>query len=190
MLALSRLPGVGRKSAQRMVFHLLRKDPQAALSIGDILPRLVTEVGFCQFCRDFTEQPICQLCQQRQYRAQLCIVESPMDLLAIEQSGAYSGRYFVLHGHLSPIDGLGPTELGIPILEELLNEGQISELIIALSGSIDNEATAQYLQAKFDSLPLDITRIAQGIPLGGELEYTDSATLAQALQRRSQLQSQ
>lgn len=182
--ALSRLPGVGRKTAQRMVFHLLRRDHFTAKAIGEILPRLVDEVRHCQECRNFTAELICELCAHRQHTKDLCIVESPMDLMAIESSGAFKGRYFVLHGYLSPIDGIGPQELGLDLLENLLHQNLIEEVIIATNGSIDGETTSHFLRTQLQSHPVRVSRIAQGIPLGGELEYTDGATLAQALYHR------
>lgn len=182
--ALSQLPGVGKKSAQRMVFHLLRKDPAAAQLIAELLPRLAREIGYCQDCRDFTERPQCKLCYLRVHKPQLCVVESPVDVLALEQSAVFSGRYFVLHGQLSPIDGIGPEELGIAHFSKILGSGDIEEVILALNGGIDSQTTAHYLTDIIQSHSIKVTRLAQGLPLGGELEYIDAATLTQAFQRR------
>lgn len=187
--AFTRLPGIGKKSAQRIVYHLLQRDKDAAHIIGDVIPKLVTNIQNCSQCRQFTALNTCEICTKRHAAASLCIVESQMDLIAIEQSGAFQGRYFVLHGALSPIDGIGPVELGMDILDTLLDSGLIEEIIIATNGSIDGETTAHFLRTKLESYPITITRIAQGIPLGGELEYTDSATLAQALYQRQAWQN-
>lgn len=186
--ALSRLPGVGRKSAQRMVFHLLRRDQDAAQEIATVLPKLINEIQQCDACRNFTTDSTCDLCIRRHHAQQLCIVESPLDLMAIEASGAYHGRYFVLHGYLSPIDGIGPAQLGLSQLEQLLQAGFIEEVIIATNGSIDGETTAHFLRTQLHHFSVKVSRIAQGIPIGGELEYTDSATLAQALHHRLSLE--
>jgi len=185
--ALSRLPGIGQKSAQRIAFYLLRRDKTTALMLGEILPKLVNTIKMCDVCRHFTEMDVCHICLKHQNSELLCIVESPIDLLAIEQSGAFKGRFFVLHGYLSPIDGIGPLELGLDRLEQLLDHNPIQEIIIATNGSIDGETTAHFLHTKLEPRGLTLTRIAQGIPIGGELEYTDSATLAQALYQRQPL---
>ena len=186
---LSRLPGIGKKSAQRIVFHLLQRDTETATALGELLPKLVSDVQHCSFCRQYTATHTCDICTKRQHSPQICIVESPMDLVAIEQSGAFLGRYFVLHGILSPIDGIGPVELGLDVLDRHLDTGQIQEVIIATNGSIDGETTAHFLRTKLESYGIAISRIAQGVPLGGELEYTDSATLAQALYHRQPWQN-
>jgi len=128
--ALSRLPGIGKKSAQRIVFHLLQRGSETALTLGNLLPKLISDVQHCDFCRQYTAGTTCEICAKRENSAQICIVESPMDLVAIEQSGAFLGRYFVLHGILSPIDGIGPLELGLDLLDEHLKTGQIQEVII------------------------------------------------------------
>lgn len=182
--ALSRLPGIGQKSAQRIVFYLLRRDQDTAKILGNVLPKLVAEIHHCVQCRNFTSLTICELCEKRHTSTEVCVVESPMDILAIEQSSAFFGRYFVLHGCLSPIDGLGPKELGLDVLEQQVKDERINELIIATSGNIDGETTAHFIKTRLAQYPIAISRIAQGIPMGGELEYTDSATLARALQFR------
>ena len=156
----------------------------AALEIGDVLPRLVKEIVHCNQCRNFTTEPTCELCLHRQHRTDLCVVESPMDLMAIESSGGFHGRYFVLHGNLSPIDGIGPQELGLELLESIITQSEIQEIIIATNGSIDGETTSHFLRTQLQKYQVRISRIAQGVPLGGELEYTDGATLAQALYHR------
>jgi recombination protein RecR len=177
------LPGVGAKSAQRMAYYLLEKDKSGGLHLVNTLKEALNKVKPCQKCQDLTENELCNLCQSSTRNHQeLCVVEAPSDVIAIEQSGIYKGLYFVLMGHLSPIDGIGPDELGLPKLKERLQhaEPSISELIIATNPTVEGEATAFYLQQMAEKLNIKVTRLAQGIPLGGELEYIDSGTLGQA----------
>lgn len=183
--ALRALPGVGHKSAQRMAYQLLLRQRGQAKRLAQALTHALTEVGQCHRCRDLSEEALCAICQndQRDPRV-LCVVESPLDILAFEQIGTYHGRYFVLHGQLSPLDGLGPSELGLSQLADLLAEGQIEEVIIATSPTMEGEATAFYLEQLADAGQVKHSRLAQGIPIGGNLAQLDSATLMQALVNR------
>ena len=183
--ALRRLPGVGPKSAQRMAFHLLARDRDGARQIAEALRLALERVGHCQRCNDFSEDEICPLCASpRRDHALLCVVESPADLSSIEQSGAYHGNYFVLMGRLSPLDGIGPDEIGIHRLEALLDEGRVKEIILATNLTVEGEATAHYISELAHARNIRATRIAYGVPVGGELEYTDRGTLARALTGR------
>lgn len=179
--ALKRLPGVGQKSAQRMAFHLLERDRTGALRLADKLKAASERIGHCQRCRSFTELSLCQICANPQRdRAQICVVESVADLHALEAATGYRGTYFVLHGRLSPLDGLGPAEIGLPELMQLLAEGGTSELIVATNPTVEGEATAHYLAEIARAAQVKPTRIAHGVPVGGELEYIDRNTLAHA----------
>jgi len=178
------LPGVGRKSAQRMALHLLERDPQGAGRLASSIGCALEGVGRCNLCRTLTEQPICGICAStRRSDEQLCVVETPADVIAIEQAGTYNGKYFVLMGHLSPIDGIGPDEIGISQLTQRLEQG-ISELILATNPTVEGEATAHYIADKARTLDIKVSRIAHGVPLGGELEYIDGGTLAHAFASR------
>jgi recombination protein RecR len=186
--ALQCLPGVGVKSAQRMAFHLLDKDRQGGDRLADILDRAMRTIRNCERCRMLTEEPLCRFCNSdRRDSAQLCVVETPADLLAIEQSGAYRGRYFVLMGHLSPIDGIGPAELGLELLERRLAAEQFAEVVLATSVTVEGDATAHLVAALAHKHGLRASRIAYGVPVGGELEYIDGGTLARALSGRRRL---
>lgn len=179
--ALRRLPGVGVKSAQRMAFHLLERDRAGALRLAEKLKAAAELIGHCQRCRTFCETPLCALCQNSQRdRAQLCVVESVADLHALEAATGFRGTYFVLHGRLSPIDGLGPREIGMDLLAQLLTEENVAEVIIATNPTVEGEATAHYLAELARRLSIKVTRIAHGVPVGGELEYIDRNTLAHA----------
>jgi len=183
--ALRRLPGVGPKSAQRMAFHLLARDREGAQRIAEAIRQALERVGHCGRCNDFSEAELCPLCASpRRDRSLLCVVESPADLASIEQSGAFAGLYFVLMGRLSPLDGIGPDELGLHRLEALFDEGQIKEVILATNLTVEGEATAHYIGELARSRQIRATRIAYGVPVGGELEYTDRGTLARALTGR------
>ena len=183
--ALRRLPGVGPKSAQRMAFHLLARDRDGARQIAEALRAALDRVGHCRRCNDFSEDEICPLCaSERRDRSLLCVVESPADLSSIEQSSAYNGQYFVLMGRLSPLDGIGPDEIGIHRLEALLDEGRVKEVILATNLTVEGEATAHYISELAHARGIRATRIAYGVPVGGELEYTDRGTLARALTGR------
>ena len=186
--ALRRLPGVGPKSAQRMAFHLLDRDRDAAAQLGAAIGDALDGIGRCPSCRMFSEDASCRYCSDaRTQSGQLCVVEGPADLVAIEQGTSYRGRYFVLMGRLSPLDGIGPDELGLPRLAELLDAGAIEEMIIATNPTVEGEATAYYLAEMAKSRGLRVTRIAHGVPMGGELEYVDGGTLTHALSGRQPL---
>lgn len=180
------LPGVGPKSAQRMALYLLERNRAGAVSLAHALLHAAEKVQQCSSCRTLTEQPLCGLCaSQRRDNGLLCVVESPADVFALEQSGTFSGKYFVLHGRLSPIDGIGPTELGMGLLERRLTE--VTEVIVATNPTMEGEATAHYIAEKAKRAGVKVTRIAHGVPLGGELEYIDGGTLAHALASRREL---
>jgi len=186
--ALRTLPGVGPKTAQRMAFHLLQDGRDGARALTESLAGALAKVGRCQQCRMLTETETCFICSATQRDAtQLCIVESPADVVAIEQSGGYRGRYFVLMGHLSPLDGVGPEQLGIRELERLLDGGAVQEMILATNPTVEGEATAHFLSEIAKGRGLRATRIAHGVPMGGELEYIDGSTLAHALAGRQTL---
>ncbi len=180
------LPGVGPKSAQRMAFHLLERNREGGRMLSQALAEAVDRIGRCKRCRMLTESDLCAICASTQRdNAQLCVVESPADVVAIEQSGGFRGRYFVLMGHLSPLDGIGPAELGVDRFEELLGEGDVREVILATNPTVEGEATAHYLGELALRRGLRVSRIAHGVPVGGELEYVDGGTLAHALAGRT-----
>ncbi len=184
-LSLQRLPGVGPKSAQRMAFHLLERDREGAFSIAEALKSALSKVSHCQRCNNFSEQDQCQICSSsKRNGAVLCVVETPADLEAIEQAGAFKGMYFVLMGHLSPLDDIGPDQLGIDRLLALIAGGEIDELVLATNLTVEGEATADFISDLFANNPISITRLARGVPMGGELEYMDAGTLNQAFQDR------
>jgi len=179
------LPGIGPKSAQRMAFHLLERDREGGVSLSQALDAAMGGVGRCKICRTLTEQDVCTLCgDPKRDTSIVCVVETPVDVLALELSGSYTGRYFVLMGHLSPIDGIGPDEIGISDLISRLQENTTREVILATNPTVEGEATAFYITEKVKSLGITVSRIAHGVPLGGELEYVDSGTLAHALSGR------
>lgn len=183
--ALRCLPGVGPKSAQRMAFHLLERNREGGLQLAEMLQTALSEVGHCHQCHTLTELDICGICaDQRRDHTTLCVVESPADVLALEQAGSYRGIYFVLMGHLSPIDGIGPEEIGVDRLLARVREQQMKEVILATNPTVEGEATAYYITEQVKSLGVLVSRIAHGVPLGGELEYVDSGTLAHALSGR------
>ena len=181
------LPGVGPKSATRMAFHLLQHNRPAAMRLADALKNAADQVQRCGQCRTLTEEPVCTICANPKRNPRLiCIVESPGDVHALEQAGAFDGQYFVLHGRLSPIDGIGPAELGMPTLIERFCD-DIDELIIATNPTMEGEATAHYIAEKAKANQIKVTRIAHGVPIGGELEYIDGGTLAHALVSRREM---
>tara|TARA_B110000967_G_C18896921_1_gene571392 strand:- start:3170 stop:3763 length:594 start_codon:yes stop_codon:yes gene_type:complete len=182
------LPGVGAKSAQRMALHLLERDRVGASRLAEMIVESVEKVGRCGECRTLTEHELCAICSNgRRLPEQICVVESPADLYAIEQAGSFRGKYFVLLGHLSPIDGIGPEQLGIDQLIERLKGGVVSELILATNLTVEGEATAHFIADKAKALGVSVSRIAYGVPMGGELEYVDGGTLNMALQSRKTL---
>jgi recombination protein RecR len=183
--ALRVLPGVGPKSAQRMAFHLLERQRNGAIKLSDALIAAMDKVGHCGDCRTLTEQTLCAICaDERRDKQILCVVESPADVIAFEQSGGYRGHYFVLMGHLSPIDGIGPSDIGIDKLIRLAQRREAKEIILATNPTVEGEATAFYITQQFKQLGIAVSRIAHGVPLGGELEFVDSGTLAHALNGR------
>lgn len=184
--ALRRLPGVGPKSAQRMAFHLLDRDRGGAEYLRNSLAEALEGIARCPTCRMFCEDGKCLYCtESRTASGQICAVESPADLVAIESGTGYRGRYFVLMGRLSPLDGIGPEQLGLDLLAEQLASGQAQELIIATNPSVEGEATAYYLAEMARANKVKVTRIAHGVPMGGELEYVDSGTLSHAFTGRT-----
>jgi recombination protein RecR len=185
MQALRRLPGVGPKSAQRMALHLLERDREAMRVIAQALGNAAERIRHCRRCNNFSESDLCTICTSpRRDRSLLCVVETPSDLVSLEQAGVYQGVYYVLMGRLSPLDGIGPDELGIPRFEALLTEGGVKEVVLATNPTVEGETTAHYLSEVIRTHGIRATRIAYGVPMGGELEYTDRGTLARALTGR------
>lgn len=185
--ALRVLPSVGPKSAQRMALNLVMKNREGAFALAHALTEASSYIHACRICHSLTENDVCDICASTERDNDLiCVVESPADVLAIEQSGSFRGKYHVLGGHLSPLDGIGPDEIGIPELIHRLSQGQIKEVILATNATVEGQATAHYLLEASKHLPIHMTRIAQGVPQGGELEYVDSHTLSQAVHNRMQ----
>lgn len=183
--ALRCLPGVGPKSAQRMAYHLLERDRDGARRLSRALLDAADKIGHCAQCRTFSETGICSLCASHSRdRSLLCIVESPADASAIEQATGFRGLYFVLMGHLSPLDGIGPDDIGLPLLAERLDAGEVKEVIVATNPTVEGEATAHYIGEMVHKRKLSVSRIAHGVPLGGELEYVDNQTLQHAFSGR------
>lgn len=187
--ALRCLSGVGPKSAQRMAYHLLQRDRSDGLHLAHVLQQAMTEIGHCLYCRTFTEEDVCHICtnSRRQESGQLCVVETPSDITAIEQTGFFSGRYFVLMGHLSPIDGIGPHEIGLDLLAKRLSQEAIAEVILATNPTIEGDATANYIADICKIHNILATRIAHGVPVGGELEMVDGTTLSHSLNGRRKI---
>ncbi|MCA1769657.1 MAG: recombination mediator RecR [Halomonas sp.] len=185
MESLRVLPGVGPKTAQRMAMHLLERDRDGGRRLAGVLDEAIERVGYCRRCRTLTEEEVCRLCTSaRRDDALLCVVESPADQLAIEDAGGFHGRYFVLHGHLSPLDGIGPEDIGLDQLETRVAEGGIEEMILATNPTVEGEATAHYIAAQFAPHGVRLSRLAYGVPMGGELEYVDGGTLSRAFNGR------
>ncbi len=183
--ALRCMPGVGQKSAQRIAFHLLERDREGASTLAAALADAVKGIGHCSRCRMLTEHEICSICAAGgRDETQLCVVESPADVMAVEDATGFRGLYFVLMGHLSPLDGIGPDELGLGLLEARLDEGAVNELIIATNPTVEGDATAHYLAEMAAKRDVQASRIAHGVPLGGELEYVDGGTLSHAFYGR------
>lgn len=183
--ALRRLPGVGPKSAQRMALHLLERDREGLREIASALSSAAERIRHCARCNNFSEEELCEICRSpRREPSLLCVVESPSDLVSLEQAGVYNGRYFVLMGRLSPLDGIGPDQLGVPRLEKILLEGEVKEVILATNPTVEGEATAHYLCELVHSRGIRASRIAYGVSVGGELEYTDRSTIARAITGR------
>ncbi len=183
--SLTALPGVGPKSAQRMALHLLERDKAGALRIANNLVSAIDNIQHCDQCRIFSEEPLCTICKSDiRDRSLMCVVEGPADLLAIEMSGSFRGLYFVLMGHLSPIDGIGPDEIGAGVLKKRLETGEVEELVLATGTTVEGEATAHFLAELAHNQNVKVTRIAHGVPMGGDLEYVDSNTLHLAFSSR------
>ncbi len=179
------LPGVGPKSAQRMAFHLLQRDRSGARQLAETLLKAVKEIGHCNNCRIFTEQELCSICTDKSRQTfQICVVENPTDVFTIEKSTDYRGLYFVLMGRLSPLDGIGPTELGLELLENRLVRDSVKELILATNSTVEGEVTAHVLSEMAKKYGITTTRLAQGVPVGGELDYVDQNTIAEAFSSR------
>jgi recombination protein RecR len=185
------LPGVGSKSAQRMAYHVLERERAGGRRLADLLSEAVEKIGHCERCRDFSESDVCAVCASSSRDAdQLCVVETPADRLAIEQATGYRGLYYVLQGRLSPLDGIGPRELGLDRLAARLAEGEVTELIIATNPTVEGEATAHYLAQLARQHRVRPSRLAYGVPLGGELEYVDRGTLSHAFGSRTEINDQ
>lgn len=185
--AFQRLPGVGPKSAQRMAFYLLERDRAGGQRLSEILHRAMRDILHCVRCRNFSETALCALCANPKREVErLLIVETPADVLAVEQTQGYRGSYFVLMGHLSPLDGIGPREIGIELLKDRLQEAGLLEVIIATNATAEGEATAHYIAPLVKAQGLRVTRLARGMPLGGELENVSHNTLMEAIQNRKE----
>ncbi|GGD56154.1 recombination mediator RecR [Lacimicrobium alkaliphilum] len=184
--SLKYLPGVGQKTAQRMAFQMLERNRDGALALSDALRNAMEHVQHCAQCRTFTESRLCDICAspKRQQAGVLCVVESPQDVMAVEQTSEFKGLYFVLMGHLSPIDGIGPAEIGLDNLAQMLDDNPVEEVILATNPTVEGEATAHYIAQMCRSRDIKASRIAHGVPVGGELEYLDGSTLTHAFSGR------
>ncbi|VAX07982.1 Recombination protein RecR [hydrothermal vent metagenome] len=183
------LPGVGPKSAQRMAFHVLERDRSGGSDLAHVLAEAVEKIGHCNRCRTLSETDICHQCANtKRDDTQLCVVETPAEAMAIEQAIDYRGRYFVLGGRLSPLDGIGPKEIGLDLLEQRLGEGVVQEVILATNPTVEGEATAHYISEMARAAGILATRIAHGVPLGSELEYVDGGTLSHAFWGRTSIE--
>jgi recombination protein RecR len=183
--ALQVLPGVGPKSAQRMTLSLLRRQRDGAATLSQALADALDQVQECSLCRDLTDNPVCDQClDESRSDGQLCVVESPADIWVIERAGGFHGRYFVLHGHLSPIDGIGPDELGLDRLQDRVQVLSPDEVILATNPTVEGETTAHYISNLLGGRVPRVSRIAHGVPLGGELEFVDGGTIVHALEGR------
>jgi recombination protein RecR len=179
------LPGVGPKSAQRMAYHLLQRERTGAQVLADALLKALSDLHQCERCNNYAEHPVCEVClSEHRDVTQLCIVESPVDMNMMEQTQAYRGLYYVLMGRLSPLDGIGPKELGMDRLLQRASDGLVKEVVLATNFTNEGEATAFYLTAQLEQRGMVVSRIARGVPVGGELEFVDSGTLAQAMRER------
>lgn len=179
------LPGVGQKSAQRMAFHLLQRNREGGIQLGRLLEQTMQEMRYCEDCRTLTESERCEICENpARESGVLCVVESPADVWILEQATGFQGKYFVLHGRLSPLDGIGPEQLGIDKLEQKMQDNQLKELILATNSTVESQATAHFIAGIANKYQIHTTRIAHGIPMGGELEFIDSGTLSHAFKDR------
>ena len=182
------LPGVGPKTAQRMAFYMLQRDRNGAKTLAETLLQAIEKIGLCQQCRTLTEHALCEICADNSRdNTLICIVESPADAWIVDQATVFKGRYFVLHGRLSPLDGIGPDELGLDLLEQRLATGAIKELILATNSTVEGEATAYFIGEIARKHQVQASRIAHGVPMGGELEFIDSGTLSHAFQGRKEI---
>ncbi|MBI2067457.1 MAG: recombination protein RecR [Deltaproteobacteria bacterium] len=182
---LTKLPGLGKKSAMRLALFLVKEEKGITQELGQALLRMKEKVRFCRLCQNLTEEEVCHLCRDdRRHRNQLCVVEGPSDLITVEKTGQYRGLYYLLHGTISPLDGVGPEELKLDRLVKRIREGKFSEVILATNPNVEGEATALYLKKLLTPLKVKMTRIASGVPIGGTLEYTDAQTMAQSLLTR------
>jgi recombination protein RecR len=183
--ALRCLPGVGPKSALRMAYHLMQRDRKGAGQLSYSLQHALDTIGHCQLCNNFSEQPVCALCNaEKRESSMLCVVEMPTDLMMLEQTQSYAGMYFVLMGRLSPIDGIGPKEIHLDKLLKRVQDGIVKEVILATNYTSEGEATAHYISEMVKARGIAVSRIARGLPMGGEIEYVDSGTLSTALIER------
>lgn len=182
------LPGVGPKTAQRMAFHLLQRDKPGGLRLAGSIVKAIDNIGHCEKCRTLSERAICSFCgNTARDQSTMCIIESPADMMAVEQATAYKGVYFVLHGSLSPLDGIGPEEIGMDLFEQRLSENIIKDIILATSPTMEGETTAHYIRQIAHNFAIPISRIAHGIPMGGELEHVDGSTLSRAFAARQSI---
>ncbi|MCH9036274.1 MAG: recombination protein RecR [Chloroflexi bacterium] len=183
--ALHRLPGIGPKTAQRLTYHMVRMPIEEARSLSEAILAIKTSISFCSSCQNITEVDPCPLCSDpRRDRSQLCVVEEPLDILPLERSGKFSGLYHVLHGVISPMNGIGPEELKIRELLERLKDGHVKEVIMGINPNLEGDATCMYINGLISPLGITVTRLARGLPAGGDLEYVDDLTLARALEGR------
>ncbi|MDY4279644.1 MAG: recombination mediator RecR [[Pasteurella] mairii] len=184
------LPGVGPKSAQRMAYHLLQRNRNGGMALAQALTEAMSKIGHCQHCRTFTEEDICNICNnpRRQNSGLLCVVEQPTDIQAIEQTGQFNGRYFVLMGHLSPLDAIGPREIGLDLLQQRLQNESFYEVILATNPTVEGEATANYIAELCHQYNVKVSRIAHGIPVGSELEMIDGTTLMHSFLGRREIE--
>lgn len=186
--SLRTLPGVGHKTAQRMAFNILERNKEGGLFLAKSLTSAINNIGNCQQCRILSELSICNICSSKSRDpALLCVVESPANVALVEQTGSYNGFYFVLTGHLSPIDGIGPEDVGIDYLVKRFKDGLVKEVILATSATVEGETTAYYIADLAKAQNISVTQIAHGVPLGGELDYVDASTIAKALAQRRDL---
>lgn len=186
--ALKCLPGVGPKSALRLSYYLLQRDRNGAKNLANTILEALEQLGNCNLCNNFSEEPICDICRSKDRdNKTICVIEMPTDLLMMEQTHSYKGLYFVLMGRLSPLDGIGPNEIHLKKLIERVKDSDIKEIILATNFTNEGNATAQYIRELFKDLPIKISRIARGLPMGGELEYVDSGTLAQSIMDRKSI---
>lgn len=182
------LPGVGPKTAQRMAFHILQGNRNSAKLLAEVMLQAIEKIGYCQQCRTLTEHEVCEICLDlSRDKSCLCVVENPSDVGLVNQATDFNGQYFVLHGRLSPLDGIGPDELGMAALEQIISKGSVKELILATNSTVESDATAFYIGELAKQHGVKASRIAHGVPMGGELEFIDSGTLAHAFNGRKEL---